>query len=51
MEIGHIGQGTWHGLIEDFYLKIKATLFIIISLKSLNICQKRKWGMIMNIYK
>ena len=34
------GQDTGHGPIEDICSKTKVTLFIIINLKSLNICLK-----------
>ena len=45
------GQDTWHGPIEDTCSKTKVTLFIIISLKSLNICLKHQCAMIIIICK
>ena len=45
------GQDTWHGPIEDICSKTKVTLFIIISLKSLNICLKHQCAMIIIICK
>ena len=41
------GQDTWHGPIQGICSKTKVTLFIIISLRSLNICLKHQCVMTM----
>ena len=45
------GQDIWHGLIENICLKTRVTLFIIINLKSLNICLKHPCAMTITICK
>ena len=45
------GQDTGHGPIEDICSKTKVTLFIIINLKSLNICLKHQCAMTITICK
>ena len=45
------GQDTWHGPTEGIYSKTKVTLFIIINLKSLNICLKHQCAMTITICK
>ena len=51
MERDSVGQDIWYGLIVDICSEIRVTYFIIISLKSLNKCQKRQCGMIISIHK
>ena len=45
------GQDIWHGPREDICLETRVTLFIIINLKSLNICLKHQCAMTITICK